>query len=240
MSRYERQELVFDENEQERIVGSTVGLIGCGGLGTNAATALACAGIGRFVLIDPDSPEESNLNRQYVFCRPVDEGAVRPKSELLADWIRTINPHAETIAHVGRFDDSSSGLFDRCDVLIDCLDSIGGRMALNRYSVKSGKPLVHGGIDGFVGQVATCVPGRTPCLHCMMGTVPESDRTPASIGAVVSTIGSMQAAEALKLIAGRCSSAGTFLSVDLESWRFQTIRFEHDPECPVCGHLWKR
>lgn len=237
MRRYERQMLVFSEDEQNRIIGSTVGLIGCGGLGTNVATALACAGVGRFVLIDPDSPEETNLNRQYVYCKPVDECAVRPKSELLADWIRTVNPGAETIYHVGVFDDDTSCLFDGCDILVDCLDSISGRMTLNRYSVESGKPLVHGGIDGFVGQVTTCIPGRTPCLSCMMGAVPESSKTPASIGAVVSAVGSMEAAEVLKLIAGRCSSAGTFLSMDLESWRFQTIRFERDPNCPICGHL---
>ncbi len=238
MSRYERQMRVFGEEGQEKIASAKVGIIGCGGLGTNVATALASAGVGRFVIIDPDVPEESNLNRQYVYCRHVDSGDARPKAEILAEWISGIDPAAEVAYHVGRFDDSTSDLFDGCDVLVDCLDSISGRMDLNRYSVESGKPLVHGAINGFIGQVATCIPGKTPCLHCMMGSVPESRTTPASIGAVVSAIGSLEAAEALKLITGKAGSAGQFLSVDIESWHFQTLRFERDPECPVCGRLW--
>lgn len=238
MSRYERQMRVFGEDGQEKIASAAVGIIGCGGLGTNVATALASAGVGRFVIIDPDVPEESNLNRQYVYCAHIDNEDIRPKAEILAEWISGIDPTAEVIFHVGRFDDSTSGLFDGCDVLVDCLDSISGRMDLNRYSVESGKPLVHGAINGFIGQAATCIPGKTPCLCCMMGTVPESRATPASVGAVVSTIGSLEAAEALKIITGRTGSAGRFLSVDFESWHFQTLEFERDPECPVCSRLW--
>lgn len=237
MGRYERQMRVFGEDGQEKIASAAVGIIGCGGLGTNVATALASAGVGRFVIIDPDVPEESNLNRQYVYCAHVDNGDVRSKAEILAEWISGIDPTADVEYHVGRFDDSTSRFFDCCDVLVDCLDSISGRMDLNLYSVESGKPLVHGAINGFIGQVAACIPGKTPCLHCMMGSVPESRTTPASIGAVVSTIGSLEAAEALKLITGRTGSAGMFLSIDFESWHFQTIKFERDPECPVCGRL---
>ncbi len=239
MGRYERQMRVFGEEGQEKIASATVGIIGCGGLGTSAATALASAGVGRFAIIDPDVPEESNLNRQYAYCKNVDSGDIRPKAEILSEWIREIDPDAEVGFHIGRFDDETRHLFDGCDLLVDCLDSVSGRMELNRYSVESGKPLVHGAINGFIGQVAACIPGKTPCLQCMMGSVPEPRAAPASIGAVVSAIGSLEAAEALKLITGRAGSAGLFLSVDVESWRFQTLRFERDPECPVCGRLWR-
>lgn len=233
MGRHDRQFGAFGAEGQRRISEATVGIVGCGGLGTNVATALAVAGVGRLVLMDPDSPEESNLNRQYVFCDKVGEG--RPKAELLAEWVRSRDPSVDAESHAVAFSDGTRHLLDGCDVLVDCLDSIRGRMELNRYSVESGKPLVHGGIDGFIGQLAVCIPGRTPCLCCMMGSVPERRGSPVSIGAVVSAVGSMEAAEVLKLITGRDSSQGLFMSMDFEHWRFQTVRFERDPSCPACS-----
>lgn len=233
MGRHDRQLGAFGEEGQRRITEATVGIIGCGGLGTNVATALAVAGVGGLVLMDRDYPEESNLNRQYVYCGELDLG--RPKAELLAEWVRSRDPSIRVEYHVAAFSEETWSVFDGCDVLVDCLDSIGGRMDLNRYSVESGKPLVHGGIDGFIGQLAVVVPGRTPCLCCMMGSVPERSGNPVSIGAVVSAVGSMEAAEVLKLITGRNRSEGLFLSMDFEHWRFQTIGFQRDPGCPVCA-----
>ena len=233
MDRHDRQMRVFGEDGQNKIAGAVVGIVGCGGLGTNVATALTVAGVGRLVLMDPDRPEITNLNRQYVYCDRLDEG--RPKAEILAEWVRSRDPSVDAESHAVAFSRETQGLLDDCDVLVDCLDSISGRMELNRYAVESGKPLVHGGIDGFIGQLAVCIPGRTSCLFCMMGNVPDQKAAPASIGAVVSTVGSMEAAEVLKLITGREETAGSFLSMDLESWRFQRIAFERDPACPVCG-----
>lgn len=236
MERYERQMHVFGEDGQEMIRDAVIGIIGCGGLGTNVATALASAGVHHMVIMDPDCPEESNLNRQYVYCQEVRNGNPRPKAVILAEWIRNIDPEIQVEAHVCRFSAEAEELFAQCDILVDCLDSVAGRMDLNRYAVASGKPLVHGGIDGFIGEVAACIPGRTPCLRCMMGDLRDSGRTPASIGAVVSTVGSMEAAEVLKILTGRGATEGLFLSLDLNDWRFQRIRFERDPDCPVCGH----
>lgn len=234
MGRYDRQLKVFGEDGQRRISEAKVGIVGCGGLGTNVATALSVAGVRSFVISDPDFPEESNLNRQYVYCQYVGPGIVpRPKAAILAEWMRSLNPEIVVDVHVRRFTEDTS-MYDDCDVLVDCLDSIGGRMELNRYAMSKGMPLVHGAIDGFTGEVATCIPGRTPCLRCMLGNRPEPKATPASIGAVVSTIGSMEATEVLKVITGRACSAGVFLSMDLETSRFSTVRFDIDPNCPDC------
>ncbi|MDO5853012.1 MAG: HesA/MoeB/ThiF family protein [Thermoplasmata archaeon] len=239
MGRLDRQLPVFGEDGQRRISDARVGIVGCGGLGTSVSTALAVAGVRRFVISDPDFPEETNLNRQYVYAGRVGPGA-RPKAEILADWIRLQSPGAEVDVHVCRFDDSTSHFYDGCDVLVDCLDSIRSRMDLNRYSVATGKPLVHGGINGYTGEIAVCVPGRTPCLRCMMGDVPESDRPPASVGAIVAMVGSMEAAEVLKIVSGIGSSADSpFLYIDMGGWRFTPVRFEKDPDCPVCGQAGK-
>lgn len=238
MGRHDRQVLELGEKGQLAIEGARVGIIGCGGLGTNVATALTVAGVRRFVIADPDYPEESNLNRQYVYCAHL--GEHRPKAEILAEWMESLDPETDVEPHVRRFDRSTMDMIRDCDILVECLDSFEGRMEANRCAVEMGKPMVHGGIDGFIGEVATVIPGRTPCLQCMMGPVRGSGSTPASIGSVVSAIGSMEATEALKLITGRCGTAGTFLSIDFEKWAFQSIRFDRDPDCPVCGHLMGR
>ncbi len=199
---YRRQLLEFTEEEQELIFKAEVGIAGCGGLGTSVATALASAGVGSFVLMDPDTPELSNLNRQFVYCGDVFSGNPRPKAEILAEWIRTVNPDARTKHYTERFSESTSHRFGNCDVIVDCLDSVGSRMDLNRYCVSANKPLVHGSIDGFSGQIMTVIPKRTPCLSCVMGDVPESESPPASIGSVVMSVGSMEATEVLKIITG--------------------------------------
>lgn len=237
MGRYDRQLLEFTAEEQGRIRAAKVGIVGCGGLGSYAAAALAMAGIGRMVIIDPDVPDISNLNRQFIYCEHVLSGeAPRHKSELMAEWIGRINPEVEVEHHVGRFDDSTCSLFDGCDVMVDCLDSISSRLVLNRYSVGTGKPLVHAGISGFTAELCTIVPGTTPCLRCILGEMSDSEGAPASIGSVVMFAGSLEATEVLKLVTGRAdASRGTFYSYDLSDGRVTPIAYGRDPDCPVCG-----
>ena len=237
MGRYDRQLIEFSAEEQERIRRSNIGVVGCGGLGTYVSTALALAGVGKLVMIDPDMPEESNLNRQFVYCRHVlSEEEPRPKAELMREWVGSMNPEVDTEAHVGRFTDGSAHVFDGCDVMVDCLDSVSSRMTLNRYAVKTGKPLVHGAIDGFTGQLCTIIPRKTPCLRCMLGDLSDSGKTPASIGSVAMTIGSLESTEVLKLVAGReDASRGRFFSYDFADGRVTPVDFQIDPDCPVCG-----
>ena len=120
--------------------------------------------------------------------------------------------------------------------MVDCLDSVSSRMALNEYAVAKGKPLVHGGISGFDGELCTVVPRETPCLRCILGDMPDSSSVPASIGSVVMTIGAMESTEVLKLVAGRKdASRGRFFSYDFSCGKTVQIDFQRDPDCPVCG-----
>ena len=237
MGRYDRQLIEFTEEEQGRIRSANVGIVGCGGLGTYVSTALALAGIGKLTMMDPDSPDVSNLNRQFAYCEHVLSGEEpRPKADLLGEWVRRINPDVQVEAHAGRFGADSGHLFDGCDVMVDCLDSVSSRMALNEYAVAKGKPLVHGGISGFDGELCTVVPRETPCLRCILGDMPDSSSAPASIGSVVMTIGAMESTEVLKLVAGRKDeSRGRFFSYDFSCGRTVQIDFQRDPDCPVCG-----
>ncbi len=238
MGRYDRQLIEFSQEEQDRIRRADVGIVGCGGLGTYVSTALALAGIGKLTLMDPDAPDETNLNRQFIYCRHVLSGEeARPKAELMREWILEINPDVEVEAHVGSFDGHSSHVFDGCDVMADCLDSVSARMELNDYSIRKGKPLVHGGVEGFIGEVCTVLPRRTPCLRCMLGGVPDSKTAPASIGSVVMAVGALQSTEILKLVAGReDESRGSFASYDFSCGKVTRIDFERDPLCPACGN----
>jgi len=242
MGRYDRQLLEFTDEEQECIRKARVGIVGCGGLGSYVVTSLALAGIGGLTIIDPDVPDITNLNRQFIYCRHVLSGETpRPKAELMAEWIRSINPDVSVDYYVGRFDAETCGLFDGCDIMVDCLDSISSRQFLNEYSVRTGKPMVHGGISGFTAEMCTVVPGQTPCLRCILGDMPDSAKPPASIGSVVMFAGSLEATEVLKLVAGRPDdSRGTFFSYDLSNGRVTPVRFKRDPACPVCGHTLKR
>lgn len=236
MGRYDRQLLEFTEAEQEKVRSATVGVVGCGGLGNGVVTALACAGIGKLVMIDPDVPEESNLNRQFVYCRHVSSDDPGHKADLLAEWASSLNPDVKVEGHVGRFGPGSEHLFDQCDVMVDCLDSSKSRLLLNEYCVRKGKPMVHGAIDGFIGEIAVIRPGITPCFRCMVGEGPRPGRTPASLGSVVMSIASMEATEVLKLVTGRSGpTEGAFISYDFSTWTHTVIRFEKDPGCPVCG-----
>ena len=236
MGRYDRQLLELTEEEQSRISGSSAGIAGCGGLGTTVATALASAGVSAFVLMDPDIPDETNLNRQFAYCEEVLSGNPRPKAVILADWIKKINPSAEVRCYAEKFSAETSHLFGGCTVMIDCLDSIRDRLELNRYCVSAMKPLVHGSINGFDGEVMTVIPGTTPCLSCVLENVPDSGSAPASLGPVVMAVASMEAAEALKIITGRGKASG-FVSYDFLNCRCVPVNFERRSDCPVCGRL---
>ncbi len=236
MGRYDRQLLEFSDEEQERIRSATVGVVGCGGLGNGVVTALACAGIGKIIMMDPDVPDESNLNRQFVYCGQVMSGNPGHKAELLAKWASSLNPDVKAEGHVGRFGPDSEDVFDQCDVMVDCLDSSESRLLLNDCCVRKGKPMVHGAIDGFIGEIAVIRPGITPCFRCMVGEGPRGGHTPASLGSVVLSVASMEATEVLKLVTGRSGDTeGAFISYDFSTWNHTVIRFEKDPDCPVCG-----
>lgn len=236
--RYSRQLPLLGEEGQEKLAHSKVGVAGCGGLGTSAVTALASAGVGELVLADPDTPEISNLNRQFVYREDSD----RPKAELLREWALSVNPHIRVSAYVGEIDSSSAGMvFEGCDVVLDCLDSISSRRELNRWCVSNRKILVHAGISGMQGQLTVVVPGRTPCLECLYGRVKEADRPTPSMGAAVMHFGSAEALQAIMVLTGVGDPLiGRMLTSDLSVPSYEVLDVCSDPGCPVCGSLRRR
>ncbi|MDD3379070.1 MAG: HesA/MoeB/ThiF family protein [Candidatus Methanomethylophilaceae archaeon] len=232
-SRYDRQKLIFGDEGQKKLSEATVGIIGCGGLGSSVITALASAGVGTLVLIDGDHPDITNLNRQFVYR----EGQKESKVDIASIWIRSLNPDCSVICHPKDLDaDNAKEFLSRCDILVDCLDSIPARKILNKYSVDSNKILVHGGVCGYQGQVTVVVPNVTPCLECILKTVNNFNIPMPSVGAAVSEIGSAEALEVIKLITGVGETLiGKLLVADMESNFYEVVELQKDPTCRICG-----
>ena len=220
--RFERQLPIFGEEGQQRIMSAVVGVVGCGGLGVNVITQLTMAGVTHFILCDHQTPELSNLNRQFIYSA----GDYRPKSVISAEWILALNPSAEIQANSELLTEMNGELFKGCDILVDCLDSFESRMVLSDLSEKMKVPLVHGGISGMNGQIAVCVPGRTKSLREMIGTMKSPLGPVPSVGAAVSAIASMEALEVLKIISGLgTENEGRLITIDMNDWSVDSIEF---------------
>lgn len=220
--RYDRQIPIFGEEGQQRIMSARVGIAGCGGLGVNVITQLAVAGISDFVLSDPQSPDITNLNRQFIYTA----SDYRPKAEIAAQWILALNPTAMVEAHAEPVTVEGRAMFAGCDIIVDCLDSFESRMILSDLSEELGIPLVHAGVTGTEGQIAVCIPGKTRSLREMIGTMDDPNGTVPSVGAAVSTIASMESLEVLRIVSGMGSKAeGRLITVDMDGWSIETVDF---------------
>jgi len=220
--RFERQLPVFGEEGQQRIMSAVVGVVGCGGLGVNVITQLVSAGVSHFILCDHQSPELSNLNRQFIYSA----SDYRPKSVISAEWILALNPSAEVQSNSEPLTELNGDLFMGCDILVDCLDNFESRMILSDLSERMGIPLVHGGVSGLSGQIAVSIPGKTKSLREMIGTMKDAEGPVPAVGAAVSVIASMEALEVLNIISGKgTDNAGRLITLDMTNWVTDSEQF---------------
>ena len=241
LERYHRNALVPQVGVvgQQRIRAARVLLIGAGGLGAPAALYLAAAGVGAIGLIDDDDVDVSNLQRQVIHT----SAAVgRPKVDSAAAAIRALNPDVEVIPHRTRLTaENALGLLDGWDVVIDGTDNFPTRYLVNDASVMLGLPLVHGAVLGFNGQVGVFDAQRGPCYRCLHPAPPPAGSVPSCaeagvLGVLPGIIGTMQAAEALKLVIGGGQPLLGRLAL-LDAWgaHLREIPVAKNPACPVCG-----
>lgn len=230
---------------QERLLASRVLIIGAGGLGSPAALYLAAAGVGQLWLVDDDRVELSNLQRQ-ILHRTASLG--RPKAESGRDALLALNPEIAVRALVERADEARlTDLAAQSNVVLDCTDNFSTRHAINRACVATGTPLVSGAAVRFSGQVSVydLRDPASPCYQCLF---PEARSAPALrcattgvLGPLLGIVGSVQAAEAIKLLVGMGQSlSGRLLSVDALTMQWRTVAFERDPRCAVCAHRTMR
>lgn len=240
--RYARHILLdeFGIEGQERLLGSRILIIGAGGLGSPAALYLASAGVGHIVLADDDVVELSNLQRQILHTTDrVDWTKARSGQLALTD----INPGIRVEIIEQRLEGQAMDeAVAQADVVLDCCDNFATRHDVNRACVAHNKPLVSGAAIRFSGQISVFDLRQpdAPCYHCLF---PEADdvtelrcATTGVLGPLVGIIGSMQAAEAIKLLADMGQPlVGRLLCLEALSMQWNTIRFKRDPGCPVCA-----
>ncbi|ARP96860.1 HesA/MoeB/ThiF family protein [Bordetella genomosp. 13] len=241
--RYARH-ILLDEvgiEGQEKFLAARALIVGAGGLGSPAALYLATAGVGHIVLADDDDVELSNLQRQILHTTA---SVGRPKAESGRDMLAAFNPETRVDARVQRLDGAAlSDAVATADVVLDCTDNFATRHAINRACVHHRKPLVSGAAIRFNGQVSVydLRDDRAPCYHCLFPEADDVDElscaTTGVFAPLVGIIGSMQAAEALKLLAGVGQSlSGRLLQLELRDMQWHSVNVRRDPECPVCGH----
>jgi len=240
--RYSRH-ILLDEvgiEGQQRLLASHALVIGAGGLGSPVALYLGTAGVGRITLVDHDTVDLTNLQRQIAH----DLSRVgRPKVESAAQAIHAINPDVQVVALQERADTARlAELVATADVVLDCTDNFATRQALNAACVRHRKPLVSGAAIRFDAQVSVFDSRNpeAPCYACVFPPDhPAEETNCATMGVwapLVGIIGSLQAAEALKLLAGVGTSlAGRLQMLDARDMTWTEIRAPRDPECPVCG-----
>ncbi|MBK9133928.1 MAG: HesA/MoeB/ThiF family protein [Betaproteobacteria bacterium] len=240
--RYSRHVLLDDIGieGQQRLLDSHALVIGAGGLGSPVALYLGTAGVGRLTLVDHDTVDLTNLQRQIA------HNLARvglPKADSARQTIAAINPDVQVRALQRRADAALLAEWvAEADVVLDCTDNFATRHAVNAACVRARKPLVSGAAIGFDGQVSVydSRDGKHPCYACLFPPDAAYEETAcATMGVfapLVGIIGTTQAAEALKLLAGIGSSlAGRLLMLDARAMRWDDIRIERQAACPVCG-----
>ena len=242
--RYSRH-ILLDElgiEGQQRLLASHALVIGAGGLGSPVALFLGTAGVGRLTIVDHDSVDVTNLQRQIAHNLA---RVGKPKAESARDTIAAINPDVQVLPLVERADAARlEALVQDADVVIDCSDNFATRHAVNAACVAHRKPLVSGAAIGFDGQVSVydTRDAQAPCYACLFpaaATFEEAQCATMGVFApLVGIIGSVQAAEALKLLAGVGTSlAGRLQMLDARSMEWTEIRLARNATCPVCAGL---
>ncbi|WP_161632877.1 molybdopterin-synthase adenylyltransferase MoeB [Pseudomonas syringae] len=239
--RYSRQILLqhVDIDGQLRLKRSRALVVGVGGLGSPVALYLAAAGVGELHLADFDHVDLTNLQRQIIHDTP---GIGLSKVDSAIARLSAINPEITLIAHRTALDvDSLNAAVNAVDLVLDCSDNFATREAVNAACVLARKPLVSGAAIRLEGQLSVFDPRRddSPCYHCLYGHGSEAELTCSEagvIGPLVGLVGSLQALEALKLLAGFGEPlVGRLLLIDALSSRFRELKVKRDPACSVCG-----
>jgi molybdopterin/thiamine biosynthesis adenylyltransferase len=210
--------------------------VGAGGLGCPTSLYLVAAGVGHVAVVDKETVELSNLNRQVLHWS---DDIGRPKSGSLVEKLHQLNPEVtvEAIQKVLTTDNTRQ-FIKGFTVVVDALDNWDTRFILNKACVQEKIPFVHAGVYGLYGQITTVLPGKGPCLQCILPKMPPEEEKFPVLGATVGTLGLLEALETIKIIAGLGEPlVGRMLHFDGETMSFQEIKVERRGNCPVCGSL---
>lgn len=239
--RYSRHLILpeFGARGQKRLKAARVLVVGAGGLGSPAAMYLAAAGVGTLGLVDFDVVDLSNLQRQVLHGTP-DVG--RPKLDSATERLRALNPEVTVVPHALRLSaENALGLFTQYDLVLDGTDNFATRYLINDACVLTGRPNVSASVFRFEGQVSVFGAKHGPCYRCLYPEPPPPGLAPSCgeggvLGIVPGVVGTLQATEALKVVAGiGAPLIGRLLTFDALDMSFRQFKVKKDPRCPVCG-----
>jgi adenylyltransferase/sulfurtransferase len=239
LDRYSRQLVLpqWSEAAQLALREASVLVVGAGALGSPVAAYLAGAGVGRLGIVDHDAVEVSNLHRQPLHFTP-DVGA--PKAHSAAAKLGFLNPGVVVEPYQASF---NPAMLEGHDLVVDCSDSFETRYEVNAACCAVRAPLVEGGVTGLSGMVMAIRPGESACYRCAFPEPPPPGSVPSCaeagvLGPAAGVLGSLQALEALKLLAGlEGSLTGAFLQVDLADLGFLRVAVARREDCPDCATL---
>ena len=254
--RYSRQQLIPGWN-QASLQDSTIILVGLGAIGTYVATILASSGIGKLVLIEFDTIEISNLNRQLLYN---DDDVGKPKAKVAARKLQEINPSIQIDFYNKKMEDVSVSVYEEADLIIACLDTFIGRRWINSMAVRVKKPLIMGGMFAFLGNLQVIIPYETPCFECQP-LVPDEELAQActpfgeerkkerekveeepplpAVATMSSIIGGLMSQEALKILLNIGEILENYLFYDGLNNATTILHLVRSDDCPTCGDLYK-
>ncbi len=237
LKRYDRQIRISDlgTNGQLRLKRARVLVAGAGGLGSPVSFYLVAAGIGHVAILDKDTVELSNLNRQILHWSK-DMGKLKSVSAI--EKLRLLNPEVR-VEGISEIIDSETiyKLVKGFSVVVDCMDNWPTRFLINQACVKEKIPFIHSGVHSLYGQITTIFPGKGPCLRCILPKTPKDEEIPI-LGATAGTLGALEALETIKIITELGDPlVGRMLYIDCENMSFHEIKIERRKDCPICGSL---
>jgi molybdopterin-synthase adenylyltransferase len=227
----------FGEAGQQKLKDATVLISRCGGLGGVVAYELAAAGVGRLVIAHAGNLKPGDLNRQLLQTH---SHIGRPRIESITRRLKELNPRLEIIAIPENVTEANADrLVGQADVVVDAAPLFEERFALNRAAVRQRKRMVECAVYALDVQVTTILPGRTPCLQCLVPETPPTWKRQFPVfGAVAGVAGSLGAVEVIKLLTGIGQPlAGVMLAMNLDTLRYHQFKTVRDPSCPVCGGI---
>lgn len=225
----------FDEVGQSRLKSATVLISRVGGLGSLAAYELAAAGVGRLILAHAGNLKPSDLNRQLLMTH---DWLGKPRVESAARRLREFGPRLEVVAVPENISGANAErLIAQADLVVDAAPMFEERLAMNDAAMNLGKPVVECAMYELQATITSIVPGRTPCLRCIVPEPPTPWKREFPVfGAVAGTVGCLGAMEAIKLLTGLGEPlAGRMLIMDLRSMRFRSVTLTARTDCPWCS-----
>ncbi|MEK6843218.1 MAG: HesA/MoeB/ThiF family protein [Candidatus Micrarchaeota archaeon] len=234
--RHLRQIKLLSKKNHAKLAALTVGIVGCGGIGSNSALLTAQLGVRKIILMDRDKVMETDFNRQQFF----EIDLHKPKVDAVAQKINKMNSDVLVEAHFEQFDLKTAKAMRGADIILDCTDNYSTRIDINRFCLKNKIPWIFASAIKFEGMVSTITPGKSACFECW-AKKPKNELSCEDAGIMntaVATIAAIQVQEIVNLFCfGKPAYANALFRMNLRDGMFEKILVDKNPKCQACGSI---